>query len=612
MKLLTFAIALFSFNGLNLKELWLPVNKDAAEKKNITQQTYFLSSPTDLSIDSVVSLARQFPERFKTLESVNIGFVTEVYWLVIPFRNVEPDHHFFIEIQNPQLDRVQAFFVTPESISAIGNETGDAFPFETRIYSHRNFVWPISNENVSDFWVVIKADKRGSSLNLPVYLWESNTFRSHNTQTLIFYGLCIGMLLLISLYSVGVWIFLRRVIYGWFFVRIVTSLLWLIVAEGLAFQFLYPSFGEFNSMLRAILIFIPNAASVGFTQHFLKVKKYSPRLNVLFKIILYVQLAFALSIPFLFDYYSRHSLFWLTFAGIIFIASVFLRLAATVVSLRFDRNVALFYLAAYGTTLIIGLFLMLVDMGFVEKPEFNPAFLGVIVEALILSIGLTYLIKQVYDERNELSSRISRHQKEMMQAYVEGVEKERGRIAGELHDDIGSRLGNLRRVIGNITDTQRDYLEKQVETLSSDVRSLSHQLAPPSKLKGLSHLVEDLIIDVQPTSSTKFSLQCYDVPEKLSETIVQQCYRILQEAINNILKHAKAATADIQIFGHETELVITVEDDGQGFDDTTSGKSIGLQQLRARTESIQGIFEISSARGKGTQIMIRIPLHTIA
>jgi Signal transduction histidine kinase len=353
---------------------------------------------------------------------------------------------------------------------------------------------------------------------------------------------------------------------------------------------------------------------VYFLKLFLRIPELFPKINSVIQGQIYFLLFIVGTIPVLFSFYEQHSFFLLQVINIIMIVVIGLLLYVSIGSYTVQKRNVLFFFSAFGAILIGSVAIILMEFGVLslDDIEINPYMIGSALELLLFSLGLTFQVKEIYDERNELSSRISRHQKEMMQAYVEGVEKERGRIAGELHDDIGSRLGNLRRIIGGINHAQRDYIEKQVETLSSDVRSLSHQLAPPTNRKGLAQLTEDLILDVQPATATQFSLQCYDVPEKLSENITQQCYRILQEAINNILKHAKAATADIQIFGHDQELVITIEDDGAGFDSGSSKKSIGLQQLKARTESVQGIFEISSSSGKGTQIMIRIPLETHA
>lgn len=103
------------------------------------------------------------------------------------------------------------------------------------------------------------------------------------------------------------------------------------------------------------------------------------------------------------------------------------------------------------------------------------------------------------------------------------------------------------------------------------------------------------------------NLQQYDFPENLDSEIKAELVRIVQEALNNIIKHARAKHTDIQLFKHDNELVITIEDDGQGFNEQQLPGGIGLANMRARAESLDGKLEISSKPGEGTSLLITIP-----
>ena len=89
---------------------------------------------------------------------------------------------------------------------------------------------------------------------------------------------------------------------------------------------------------------------------------------------------------------------------------------------------------------------------------------------------------------------------------------------------------------------------------------------------------------------------------------IQQAYRIVQEALNNIIKHAEATRVDIQLFEHPTEIDIIIEDNGKGFDLTNTKDRFGLDQMHIRTESLGGRIEINSHPGKGTHILVQIPV----
>jgi signal transduction histidine kinase len=558
-----------------------------------------------LTLDSILHYIHAKPAAFRPLTRNNLGYVKSVYWLVIPFKQDRRiDSDFLLELQNPQVDKLQAYYYDSAGVSPLGPETGDIFPFHQRLYVHRNFVWPLPHGEANEFFIILHIDKRNTSLNIPLYVWDANSFRSQNTWLIIFYGVALGMLVLMALYSLGAWAFLRKAVYGWFLARIVTGTLLLMAAEGLAFQLLYPEWTEFNGYFRVFINGLQAVVIIRFTQLFLGTKVYAPRLHRFMDILFYVQLALCISLPFFIDYYVANSLFWLPAALLLTVAISVFRILAAVMVYRHEKITSVFYLAAYGITMIAGLFLIMEDFGWVEKFELNPLFIAVLAESLILSVGLTYLVKKVYDERNELSLRLSRHQKERMLAYIEGVEKERVRIAGELHDDIGSRLGNLRRMAGS----PQAELEKQIEIISNGVRDLSHQLSPLTlHQKGLNHILRELILDVQPTTNIKFDLQLFDIPDELPEATVVNLFRITQEAINNTLKHSRASQADIQLFGYEKEIVLSYEDDGQGFDPVTLTRGIGLKNLKARVESLNGSLELTSSPGNGMQMMISVP-----
>jgi signal transduction histidine kinase len=558
-----------------------------------------------ITLDSILYYIHAKPGAFRSLSRNNLGYVKSVYWLVIPFkRDQRIDSDFLLELQNPQVDKLQAFYYDSAGVSPLGPETGDIFPFRQRLYIHRNFVWPLPAGEGNEFFIILRIEKKNTSLNIPLYVWDANSFRSHNTSLIIFYGVALGMLVLMALYSIGAWAFLRKAIYGWFLARIVTGTLLLMAAEGLAFQLLYPEWTEFNGYFRVFINGLQAVVIIPFTQLFLGTKAYVPRLHKFLDILFHVQLALCISLPFFIDYYVANSLFWLPVALLLTVAISVFRILAALWVFRHEKITSVFYLAAYGITMLAGLLLIMEDFGWLEKFELNPLFIAVLAESLILSAGLTYLVKKVYDERNELSLRLSRHQKERMLSYIEGVEKERVRIAGELHDDIGSRLSNLRRMTGS----PQSELEKQIEIISNGVRDLSHQLSPPTlQQKGLNHILRELILDVQPTTTIKFDLQLYDIPDELPETTAVNLFRITQEAINNTLKHSRATQADIQLFGYEKEIVLSYGDDGQGFDPGTTTRGIGLKNLKARVESLNGSLELTSTPGNGMQMMISVP-----
>jgi signal transduction histidine kinase len=125
--------------------------------------------------------------------------------------------------------------------------------------------------------------------------------------------------------------------------------------------------------------------------------------------------------------------------------------------------------------------------------------------------------------------------------------------------------------------------------------------------RSLVRAISSLLTEIGKPADTKFVFQFFDIPARLSSQVFDQTFFIVQEAADNIIKHARADHAFVQLYCRDGELIISIEDDGIGFD-YTSEKGRGLQILENRVVALRGSLEFSSNEGTGTAIMIVIPL----
>lgn len=577
------------------------------KKINLLQRS--ISLATDHTDEKMVW--EELKARGTSLTKASQGFNNKIFWVAFTVKNCSTEiTDGIIELDNPQIDVVTYYSIKKNGDINPLLLTGDRFPFRQRQIQHRNFLLPISIQPGEVKTYLLRLEKRKSSISFPLYLWERSAHREKDYNQNLEFGLFFGFILLCLLYSSLTFLVLRKAIYGWYTVWIIFSGLYISTALGFSHQYLYPGLDDFNSKARVYIVLFSTIGALKFLSLFLKVDVNFPRLYRIIPFSVYILLAAAVLV-FFSSTENPMALVILPAINVMMLGLIGLLIFCAIKTYTHQKRTVLFFFAAFTSIFVGATFIVLNEFGVVSEDffSFNPYLVGSSLELFFFSIGIILQIKDVYDDRNDLVIKMSRQQKEMLHAYLDGVEKERSRIAGELHDDIGSRLGNLRRLVGALTNDKKEYLEEQVEKISSDVRNLSHQLAPEASRQGLVNAVQHMIADFQNTGTTQFSLQCYDVPTNLTPDIHQQVYRMLQEACNNILKHAKARHADIQIFGHDQELVITVEDDGIGFDPSAAHSTLGLKQLRGRTDALMGQLEISSSPGKGTQIMIRIPLQ---
>jgi signal transduction histidine kinase len=208
---------------------------------------------------------------------------------------------------------------------------------------------------------------------------------------------------------------------------------------------------------------------------------------------------------------------------------------------------------------------------------------------------------------------------ELLRRLVRAQESERRRIARELHDDFTQRLAVLAIEAGTLEQSSgcpgdvRDRargMREQLVALSDSVHSLSHHLHP-SILDDLGLVdalrAECLSLDQRDGVIVKFDT--YHVPADLSREVTLCVYRIAQEALRNVARHAQSPQAWVRLVAAGQQLVLSVRDCGVGFDAGRRGKSgIGLANMRERARLIHGRVTIRSRRGKGTKITLRVPL----
>lgn len=257
-----------------------------------------------------------------------------------------------------------------------------------------------------------------------------------------------------------------------------------------------------------------------------------------------------------------------------------------------------------------------------QKLKLNKQRSGIV--ALVASLGIISLIalmlyrRKQHQAKIELQKEILQQQKLATAAIISAEEKERIRIATELHDGVGQMVSaakmNLSVLDNDMSfadDEQKEKLSNVIDMLDEscvEIRAVSHQMMPVAMFNnGVS---EALQIFIQRIDQKVIDVDFYsDGESKLSKEKESVLYRILQECINNVIKHAKANKLSISIHHSNKETSVTVEDDGIGFDkNDNSGSGIGLSNILSRVNYLNGEIDFESRIGFGTLVSIHIPV----
>ncbi len=204
-------------------------------------------------------------------------------------------------------------------------------------------------------------------------------------------------------------------------------------------------------------------------------------------------------------------------------------------------------------------------------------------------------------------------------ALLRGEEKERSRLAKDLHDGLGGMLSGIqhlfRNIKGNLVITQETQhsFDRGLDMLDQSIREMrrvAHNMMPESLVKfGLDTALRDFCSDINSAGTLNVSYQSAGLDNKaLPPTTSITVYRIIQELLNNTMKHAKARNALVQLYLEENQLSITVEDDGIGMDTSRleEKKGIGWANIRNRVEFLQGNLDLRSNPGEGCSVFITL------
>jgi len=204
-------------------------------------------------------------------------------------------------------------------------------------------------------------------------------------------------------------------------------------------------------------------------------------------------------------------------------------------------------------------------------------------------------------------------------SMLKGQEEERSRMAKDLHDSLGGMLSGVKLSLGamkgNIVLSEENTrlfsnVLDQLDHSINEMRRVAHNMMPEALMKlGLQQAVQDYCDGLNESNKIVFRTQFYGLENRLDAATEILVYRIVQELLNNVVKHASATEALVQVMRHDQNLNITIEDNGIGFVPNEAKTGVGLSNVRSRVDYLKGYFDIQSTAGSGTSIHIECPVE---
>ena len=235
----------------------------------------------------------------------------------------------------------------------------------------------------------------------------------------------------------------------------------------------------------------------------------------------------------------------------------------------------------------------------------------IVLTVVVFLIGfMVYLRQKLSLKKTAMQIMDKNKSLEVANAVIEGQDDERKRLAMDLHDGLGAKLGAHRLILDGYFKSHKNYDEiaKSIIGIHQNVRELSHRMLPPElENLGMVESIRNLISLVN--RSDKFNADFEsNINSRLPEKLEKNIYFIVYELVNNAFRHSRGNNILVQLFKHENHINLSVEDNGGGFDYKDSINGMGLKNIRIRVDYLRGKINVDSNEND-TYFMIEIPIY---
>ena len=253
-----------------------------------------------------------------------------------------------------------------------------------------------------------------------------------------------------------------------------------------------------------------------------------------------------------------------------------------------------------------------------KNARLRNLFFGLAAAGLMITLLVVLYVQRKKSYQQSLVTLKKEQDISLLKALMTGEEKERNRLARELHDGLGGILAAAQMQISRLpADTpemaagDKQKAAELVSQAASETRRIAHNLLPETLLRfGLDEALREYTQSITDSGLLKIDYQSSGLDQPLEQSVELSIYRIIQELLNNIIKHAGATEALVQVQRPGNLLSITVEDNGKGFAPRDEAKAgIGLSNIESRISYLNGSIDIRSEQQRGTSVYIEIQLQ---
>lgn len=603
------------------------------ETKNITH--LFSSAKLksgSVTIDQVIAGEK---EHFFTplINSYGVGNTSNTYWFTTNLTDSELSRETqYIEIPFALLDRVEVWFVDLSNSNTTYYKSGAEFPFSERSVQTSRFAFKIPKTNSSEIKVVV-AINTASVVNFSPILWGEKSWVENQSNIKLWYGLLAGSMIMLILYNLSLSAALNDIGYFYYALYLFGITAYNATSAGLMDQFLWPNVGGISSQSALFLIAFTALFDFLFINNFFKIKILFPNIWKL-TVALVVPIVPA-SLPELLGFIDLGVLNDIFISIVVILSFIIIIIYWFVAIAAYRKGVkqARFFILAF--TIFIASYLVYQSYTF-QLIEYNPYLihileLGTFLEGIFLSLALADRINILSAKKQAAEQLTLNTNAYFVRSFIQAQEKERAFFSATLHDSIGHGLLVLKQNLENILRVDQEEVPssksreafknekleilqrqaKQCNFILKELKSMSQDLHPHIlKTLGLQKAIELTISNALDSLNVTYQVFIENIPRYIEKEKQIVIYRVIQESLNNIIKHSQASEVNLYINIKNSSIQVKLTDNGVGFKPLKQkNKGLGLKNIEGRITIFGGKLSIDSHINKGTVIFFSIPIN---
>ena len=583
-------------------------------------------------IDTIVSNlspAKVIPQiavdklHFKKAENRRINFGLsgcEYYYIILRLFANKSLSNEVLSMDNTSLDTITIYRLYEDKDDPVLYLGGQLVSFDTK----RNFVWhtiPVEiTQRPSYYCIAVKSSQK--NINIQYELQNQDAFLKNyqGYERIVFFF--IGIAFMISAIMVLAFFLFKKYVFAAYLAYMVCISVWIVSHYGRIFPNLYPTLPAINQIIKPISslgagLFLLVVLQSVFRQNLLPDKGLGKLVRSLKAILLIsIGLMLLLLSPHL-NSIVRGILITLWNLELIFLIALIIFIPFHFLA---TGSIAKIFSMAMFIICVMTLVQLFANAGFIKSYFLNEhgMALGSLIENSIMAFGLFYGLLEERKNKELQVLALEEEQTATLKKLINVQDKERKRIAGDLHDNIGPLLAalkiNFRRIVNVKEEKKQLELVQKTENIIDDsiieIRNVAHNLMPKNlSSNGLINTLSDYFQDLEQLYNKKIFFN-HNVQSSFEPELQMNIYRIISELVLNAVKHSDADMITVCIFSEPGMASIFIQDNGQGFEVKPNGNknSLGIQSAESRVHYLKGSFILKSDQAKGTKITIEIPL----